>query len=250
MAEFIRAQGIQARHGFFTRRGGVSTGLFASLQCGIKTADDKANVLENRRRALEALGAAPDSLSVLLQIHSADVLTLDTPITPDMPQRGDAMVTRTPGLTLGLVTADCAPLLFHDPVAGVIGAAHSGWKGTLAGIGVATLEAMEKLGAQRRNISAAIGPCIAQESYEVGPEFPEPFIARGRKEFFVPSTTEGHFRFDLRGCIKADLEAARIGTVEVLPQDTYKDEAGFFSNRRATHRGEAVYGLQLSAIIL
>jgi len=247
---FITHASLKARHGFFTRNGGVSGGLFASLNCGVSRAGERENALENRRLAMSALGVPPESLSVLNQTHSSMVLTVDAPVTIDMNEEGDAQVTRTRGITLGVVTADCAPVLLHDPVAGVIGAAHSGWRGTLGFIAPATVMVMEKLGANRRNITAVIGPCIEQRSYEVSPDFPAPFIARDREEFFKPSPKAGHFLFNLKGCIAHDLQTMGVGEVITLPHDTYEDKAHFFSNRRATHRSEAGFGLQLSAISL
>ena len=247
---FITHQVLQARHGFFTRKGGISSGLFGSLNCGSRREEERANALENRRLAMQALGVTPESLSILNQTHSSMVLSVDKPITADANEDGDAQVTRKRGITLGVVTADCAPVLLHDPIAGVIGAVHSGWRGTLGFIAPATVMVMEKLGADRRHITGVIGPCIEQRSYEVGPDFPAPFIAREREPFFKPSAKAGHFMFDLKGCIAHDLQAMGVSQIAVMPQDTYEEEELFFSNRRATHRNETGFGLQLSAITL
>lgn len=250
MAEFISSPVLAVPHGFFTRRGGVSTGIHASLNCSLSKSDDLTAAHENRSRVCSALGAAPASLTSLWQVHGNEVVTLAAPIAPQNRPKADAMVTATGGITLGILTADCAPLLFHDPVAKVIGAAHSGWKGTLGNIAHQTIKAMQALGARPANITAAIGPCITADSYEVGPEFPAPFEAAGYGRFFIPSRKAGHFMFDLKSCIHSQLAAAGVTNVNVLPNDTYKEEADFYSNRRATHRGEAGFGLQISAIRL
>jgi YfiH family protein len=245
-AENLIAPGIA--HGFFGRSGGVSTGLYESLNCGPGSSDDPADVAENRRRVAAALlqGARLISLS---QIHSATVHTLTG--REDRPE-GDGMVTATPGVALGILTADCAPVLLADPEARVIGAAHAGWKGALGGVLEATLEAMETLGASRNNIQAAIGPSISQDNYEVGWDFRDRFLHLGLKNrrFFVPSGREGHYRFDLPGYAAHRLTAAGVGSVAALGVCTYPPENGFFSFRRTTHAGEADYGRQISAIVL
>ena len=250
MAQSLSAPGIA--HGFFGREGGVSTGLYESLNCGPGSSDDAKSVAENRRRIAAAL--APDlradaRLVSLSQIHSAVVHTL--PAWEERPE-GDAMVTATPGLALGILTADCAPVLLADPKAKVIGAAHAGWKGALGGVLEATLDAMEKLGALRDRIAAAIGPCISQNNYEVSWEFRDRFLEHGLKHrrFFIPSDKEGHYRFDLAGYAAHRLTAAGIGSVEMLGVCTYPPENGFFSFRRTTHADEPDYGRQISAIVL
>jgi YfiH family protein len=250
-------------HGFFGREGGVSGGLYDSLNCGPGSSDDPASVTENRRRVAAALAPEAKLLS-LSQIHSAIVHVL--PPTWDQrpaPPRegaarpeGDAMVTATPGLALGILTADCAPVLLADPAAKVIGAAHAGWKGALGkdgrGVLEATLEAMEKLGAARERIRAAIGPCISQSNYEVGWDFRDRFLELGLKNrrFFTPSDREGHYRFDLAGYVAHRLTNAGVAAVEPLGVCTYPPENGFFSFRRTTHKGEPDYGRQISAIVL
>jgi hypothetical protein len=248
-AKNLPAAGIA--HGFFGRDGGVSTGLYASLNCGPGSSDDPKAVAENRRLVTAALApAARDArLISLSQIHSAVVHTL--PAWQERPE-GDAMVTATPGLALGILTADCAPVLLADAKAKVIGAAHSGWKGALGGVLEATLEAMEKLGALRDRISAAIGPCISQENYEVGDDFRARFLEQGAKHrrFFVPSDRAGHHRFDLPGFAAYRLTAAGVGSVESLGICTYPPENRYFSFRRTTHAKEPDYGRQVSAIML
>jgi hypothetical protein len=243
-------------HGFFGRDGGVSTGLYQSLNCGPGSSDDAPAVAENRSRAASALmpGARLISLS---QIHSAIVHVLTEPPPADAPRlEGDAMVTALPGLGLGILTADCAPVLLADPDAKVIGAAHAGWKGALGqggrGVLEASLDAMEKLGAARARIRAANGPCISQDNYEVGWDFRDRFLELGlrQRKFFVPSDREGHYRFDLAGYVAHRLEAAGVGAVEPLGVCTYPPENGFFSFRRTTHAGEPDYGRQVSAIVL
>jgi YfiH family protein len=251
----LEAQGLNGAriaHGFFGRDGGISQGIYASLNCGPGSKDDAAAVAENRRRVADAL--APEvRLISLSQVHSPIIHTLPAR-GPDDGKRleGDGMVTATPGLGLGILTADCAPVLFADAEAGVIGAAHAGWKGALGGVLEATLEAMEKLGALRMRISAAIGPSISQRNYEVGADFRDRFLEAGAKDerFFMPSDREGHFRFDLPGYAAHRLTQAGTGSVETLGICTYPAENGFFSFRRTTHAGEPDYGRQISAIAL
>jgi YfiH family protein len=236
-------------HGFFGRQGGVSTGLYESLNCGPGSQDAAEAVAENRRLVCAAL--APQSALVSLsQIHSPIVHTLCA--APPQRPEGDAMVTATPGLALGILTADCAPVLLADHKAKVIGAAHAGWKGALGGVLEATLEAMEKLGASRTRIAAAIGPCISQDNYEVDFNFRDRFLELGLKHrrFFVPSDKEGHYRFDLPAYAAHRLTAAGLTSLETLGICTYPPENGFFSFRRTTHAKEADYGRQISAIIL
>ena len=239
------------RHGFFTREGGVSGGLYASLNVGLGSDDIRDHVVENRRRATASFGLSAGALCTLHQVHGRAVVRVDRPLGDERP-KADALVTATPGMMLGVLAADCAPVLFADPVAGVIGAAHAGWKGALAGVTDATIAAMEDLGAQRRDIVAVIGPCIAQVSYEVGPEFPAPFIADdgANVRFFGQSSRTGHFLFDLPAYLRARLDAAGIAMAADMGLDTRADDQRFFSYRRATLNGEPDYGRQLSAIAL
>ncbi len=232
-------------HGFLTRRGGVSRGIAAGLNVGLGAGDDGAAVAENRRRAAQAVlpGAR---LVTVYQVHSPDAVIVDEPWNEDARPRADALVTRRRGLVLGIVTADCAPVLLADRAAGVVGAAHAGWKGAHDGVIESTVAAMEALGARRDGIEAAIGPCIAQASYEVGRDFRERFDLRDRS-FFAPGCPD-HYQFDLEGFVARRLADAGVGGVERLGLDTYADEERFFSYRRATHRGEGNYGRQFSLI--
>ena len=236
-------------HGFFGRQGGVSGGIYASLNCGPGSGDDKAHVEENRRRVQATMGAT--TLNTLYQIHSPNVATV-AGAWDGTPPLADAMVTATPGIALGILTADCAPVLFADAEARVIGAAHAGWKGALGGVLEATISAMEMLGARRARIAAAVGPCISQANYEVGPEFIARFTAEdpANARFFVPSDRAGHHRFDLEGYVAHRLRAASVDRIETLGACTYAREADFFSFRRTTHRGEKDYGREISAIVL
>jgi YfiH family protein len=239
------------RHAFFTRQGGVSKGIYGSLNGGVGSNDDTAAVAENRRRMAAHLDVAPDRLISLYQVHSADVLTVTGPWPGERP-RADGLVTDRPGLALAVASADCGPLLFADAQARVIGAAHSGWKGAFTGVAEATLAAMEKLGAERSRIVAVLGPTIGRTAYEVGPEF----IARFRKQdvenerFFAPSNKEGHAFFDLPGYLAMRFARAGVGQFVNLDLCTYSDPARFFSYRRTTHRGEPDYGRLISAITL
>ena len=242
----------RVRHGFFTRDGGVSGGLYQSLNCGFGSGDQTAHVAENRSRAMSQLNAAPDSLVTVYQIHSDQVAVVETPWRRDQAPKADGLATRQPGVTLGILTADCVPVLFAEAEAGVIGAAHAGWRGALDGVLEAVIAAMERLGAARQGIAAGIGPCIAQESYEVGPEFPAPFLQQSaeNQDLFQPAERAGHFMFDLKGYVARRLTAAGIGAVDGLACDTCADEARFFSYRRACRTGEPDYGRGLSAITL
>lgn len=265
-------------HGFCTRHGGVSTGRYASLNTAYSTEDDAANVAENRARITHALGMT--ALVAASQVHGVRVVEVTEPWSREHTPEADAMVTRTPGLLLGIQTADCAPILFADAEAGVVGAAHAGWRGALDGVAEETVVAMEKLGAQRARVVAAIGPCIGAASYEVGAEFRAEFANKnaGYAAFFLtpppaggrtggglnqplqgvlrshpnpPPAGEGIFRkyhFDLKGFIAAQLEACGITRVELLPQDTLTDAEDFFSHRRATLEGDARTGRQMSVI--
>ncbi len=232
-------------HGFMTRRGGVSAGLVGGLNCGFGADDKPALVTENRRRASEAVLPGATLVSVY-QIHSAEAVTVEMPWPDDARPRADAMVTDRRNLLLGIVTADCAPVLMADAEAGVIGAAHAGWRGAHGGVIEATVAAMEGLGARREHIAAAVGPCIAQPNYEVSEDFRAQF-SNDEARFFAPGAA-GHFQFDLPGHVAARLAESRVGEIEVLRHDTYADPARFFSFRRATHRGEPTYGRQLSLI--
>jgi len=240
------------RHAFFTRRGGVSEGMFGSLNCGFGSGDVPENVAANREIAMASLGLPADRLVTLRQVHSATVVTVEQPWRREDSPSADGLVTAVPGIALAVLAADCAPVLFYDPVARVIGAAHGGWRGALGGVVDATIARMAELGAGRRRIRAAIGPCIAQPSYEVGPEFPQRFIAEdpGNVGFFAPARAAGRFLFDLGGYIAHRLVRAGIIRVETVPHDTVVDEQRFFSYRRACLRGERFYRRGLSAIVL
>ncbi len=239
------------RHGFFTRRGGVSNGIYAGLNCGLGSSDDEAAVHENRRRLAAHFGAAPEALLNAWQVHSADVATVTEPWAPGEGPRLDALVTRRPGLVLAVATADCGPLLFADAEAGVIGAAHAGWKGAFTGVLENTALAMEALGAERSRIRVALGPTISRAAYEVGPEFRARFVEAeaDNARFFAASPRLGHHMFDLPAYIGARAEAAGLA-FETLDLCTYADEVRFFSYRRATHRAEPDYGRLFAAITL
>ena len=248
-SSMLRGDGIE--HGFFGRRGGVSKGIFASLNCGPGSGDDRANVIANRKRVTDALSPGAPLLT-LYQIHSAESVSVTAPWNIGEGPHADAMATNVPGLALGILTADCAPVLFADTDARVIGAAHAGWKGALGGVTDSAIAAMEALGAKRTRIAAAIGPCISQTNYEVGPEFQDRFLESDSHfaRFFIPSDKPDHFRFDLEGFVAQRLAACGIARVEQLSTCTYAAEDDFFSFRRATHRGETDYGRQVSAIVL
>ena len=249
--EVIRASAISPLpHGFLGRRGGVSTGEVAGLNVGYGSKDDRDAIAENRRRAVDAVLPGAE-LATLHQIHSADVVYVESAWPQEQRPQADAMVTDRPKLLLGILTADCAPVLFADERAGVIGAAHAGWRGAISGVTDSTIEAMQQLGARRDDISATVGPCIAQPSYEVDEEFRERFLGddESNARFFAISVG-GALRFDLPGYVVHRLLAAGIGQVEALHLDTYAEPDRFYSFRRATHRGEADYGRQLSAVAL
>jgi YfiH family protein len=239
------------RHGFFTRAGGVSSGMYASLNCGVGSNDQRALVRENRARVAAAIGATPDKLATPHQVHGTAAVVVEEVWAPGDGPKADALVTNRPGIALGVGTADCGPILFADAEAGVIGAAHSGWRGALAGIGESCVVAMEGLDARRERIVAVLGPTISQPNYEVGAEVRDRFIADhpGNARFFAPSARPGHFLFDLPGAIVARLNAAGVATSSV-GLCTYADPERFFSYRRTTHRREADYGRLLSVIML
>ncbi len=235
-------------HGFLGRRGGVSTGIHSGLNVGVGSDDDRDAVLENRRRAAEAVLPGAELVTVH-QVHSPDVVTVTGPIPLDARPPADAMVTDRPGLLLGILTADCAPVLLADADAGIVGAAHAGWKGAIGGVTDKTIDAMVALGADRSRIHAAIGPCIARASYEVDAGFARRFQEQDpENERFFAAGRPDHFQFDLEGYVASRLAAAGIGRVEMLGLDTYPDATRFYSFRRATHRGEPGYGRQISLI--
>jgi polyphenol oxidase len=238
-------------HGFLGRQGGVSTGIYQSLNCGPGSQDSRDAVMENRKRAIAALASA-STLVTLYQIHSAEAVTVSQPWEIGQNPKADAMATDRPGLILGILTADCAPILLADEEAQVIGAAHAGWNGALAGITDSVLAAMARLGARPERIRAAIGPCISQAAYEVGPEFEPRFHAAdpANARFFAPSSRAGHWRFDLPAYVAHRLKQAGVVSVEALDACTYARDTEFFSYRRTTHRKEPDYGRQLSAIAL
>jgi len=239
-------------HGFFTRDGGTSTGIYAGRNCGLGSDDLRAHVIENRGRTADDLNVPRDHLLTVHQIHSPTIVVVTAPWAEGAAPKGDALVTATPGIGLGILTADCTPILFADPTAGIIGAAHAGWKGAIGGVLEATVEAMLELGAERDQIISSIGPTISQTNYEVGPEFEQQFIARaaGNTAYFIPSAREGHFQFDLPGFVADRLSALGVGKVENTGLCTYADPDRFFSFRRTTHAGEPDYGRQISAIAL
>lgn len=247
--EILTSDALAARHGFFTRKGGASSGIFAGLNCGTGSSDQAEIVAINRARVTEAMGVAPESLVTVHQVHSARAVSVTGPLT--VRPEADAMVTATPGVLLGILTADCQPVLFHDSAAGVIGAAHAGWRGALDGVLEATLDAMERLGAERTRIHAVIGPTISQKAYEVGVEFFERFrdedIESAR---FFATGAEGRLLFDLPGYGLFRLRAAGVGHAEWIGHCTYSDPARFYSYRRTTHAGEADYGRLISTIRL
>jgi YfiH family protein len=238
------------RHGFLTRRGGVSDGIYASLNCGLGSRDDQGAVVENRARALRNAGLNPDSLSTAYQVHSAKVAVVDEAWNETERPQVDGLVTKTRGKSLGILTADCVPVLFADPEAGVIGASHAGWKGAIGGVLQETVATMEGLGADRARIQAGIGPAIAQKSYEVGPEFPQPFIDRDRANarFFTTAARCRHFMFDLVGFVEQELKALGLGSVALAGNDTCAEAQDFFSYRRTTLAKEPDYGRQISVI--
>lgn len=248
-APFVTAAPLNGiPHGFFGRRGGVSTGGLASLNCGLGSGDDPALIAENRRRVAEA--ALPGAtLTGLYQVHGNRCVIVDEQTDPAARPEADALATRTPGLLLGILTADCVPVLFADREAGVVGAAHAGWKGAIAGVTDATIEAMESLGASRTGIVAAIGPCIGRASYEVDDGFVRRFLGDDpANERFFAAGKPGHVMFDIAAYVAARLAAAGVSRIAIGGQDTYASPEDYFSYRRACHRGENTYGRQLSVI--
>lgn len=243
---------LSVRHAYFTRQGGVSDGFYASLNCGYGSRDLPAKVARNRDIAMALLGVPADRLATCRQVHSAVAVTVEQPWKIEDAPRADAMATDVPGLALGVLAADCAPVLLCDPVARIIGAAHAGWRGAFGGVVEATVETMERLGAQRLHIRAGIGPCIGRGSYEVGPEFPHPIVAHDptAARYFATAPRSGHFLFDLAGYVGHRLACCGVPAVECADCDTVTGEDRFFSYRRACLRGEPAFGLGLSAIVL
>jgi purine-nucleoside/S-methyl-5'-thioadenosine phosphorylase / adenosine deaminase len=242
----------RVRHGFLTRAGGVSRGAFEALNCGYSSGDRADRVEQNRALALALLGAPAASLCTVRQVHGAEVLVARAPEPGRPSRRADALVSDRPGITLGVLSADCAPVLLADPEAGVIGAAHAGWRGALAGVVEATVRAMAQLGARPARICAAVGPCIAQSSYEVGPDLQQPVIAEdgASAAFFEPVAGSDRLLFDLEAYVLRRLARAGIEHCQALGADTFADEARFFSARRTRKAGGERFGLLLSAIAL
>lgn len=239
-------------HGFFTREGGISSGIYEGRNCGLGSDDLRSKVIENRGRTADDLGVPRDHLLTVYQVHSPNVIVADKPWATDAAPEGDALVTATRGLALGILTADCTPVLFADPEAGVIGAAHAGWKGAIGGVLEATLDAMTSLGAKPAQISCSVGPTISQANYEVGPEFQKQFVAEAPDNniYFIPSARENHFQFDLSRFVADRLDRLGINSIDNINLCTYADATRFFSYRRTTHAGESDYGRQISSIAL
>jgi purine-nucleoside/S-methyl-5'-thioadenosine phosphorylase / adenosine deaminase len=256
MATMLQSPALSAligiRHGFFTRTGGVSKGCYESLNGGVGSDDAPAHVAENRARMAAAVGVLPDRLISAYQIHSPVVVTVDKPWDVNARPKADAIVTRTSGLAIAVSTADCGPILFADAKAGVIGAAHAGWRGALSGVAEATIAAMEQCGADRSRIVAALGPMIRQQNYEVGPEFVAQFTADepSNEDFFLNAPRAGHALFDLAGYVAARLAQAGIGQIDDIGRCTYAEPETFFSYRRSVHRREPDYGRHLNTITL
>ena len=240
------------RHAFFTRDGGVSTGLYEGLNGGTGSSDKPEHIAENRARMAAAVGVKPEHFLTAYQIHSPDVVVAETPWPQDARPKADAIVTKVPGLAIGISTADCGPVLFADPHARVLGAAHAGWRGAFGGVIESTLAAMERLGADRARVVAAAGPMISQPNYEVGQELVDRFLAAdpANARFFVPAARPGHVLFDLPGYVVSRLEAAGVGQIENLAVCTYGNPSQFYSYRRSTHRAEPDYGRHINAIAL
>jgi polyphenol oxidase len=246
----LTADSLSVPHGFCTRRGGVSAGAYASLNCSFSSGDDRDAVIENRARAVRAVGNG--QLVGLMQVHGADVVEVTEPWQPGAGPEADAMVTDRPGIALGIVTADCAPVLLADTSAGVVGAAHAGWRGAVAGVIEATVAAMQRVGARRERITAAIGPCIQQNSYEVASDLRDALLhqSAANATFFAPGEREARWQFDLPGYCASRLSNAGVHNVATVNADTASDEARFFSHRRRTLRGGGPIGHQISIIVL
>lgn len=249
MLEIITSDAIPFRHGFFTRKGGASSGVFAGLNCGSGSSDQAEIVAINRGRVAEAMGVAPDALAAVHQVHSADVVTITAP--GEARPRADGLVTRQPGIALSILTADCQPVLFADPESGVIGAAHAGWRGAFDGVLEATVSAMAGLGARPDRICAVIGPCISQAAYEVSEEFLQTFLTEDPQNArFFANGRAGRYQFDLPSYGLYRLREAGVGEASWTGHCTYADPARFFSYRRTTHAGEADYGRLIATIRL
>jgi polyphenol oxidase len=246
-ADALKLSGIA--HGFFGRKGGHSSGIFASLNCGLGSGDDRATVTRNRSEVAYALGGTEDHIVTAFQVHSAEAMIVSKPFAFDERPKLDGLVTNVPGIILGSLTADCCPVLFADPDARIVACAHAGWKGALGGVTDATIIKMEELGSQRSNIRAVLGPTISQRSYEVGPEFRETFPAETHR-YFMTSKRAGHFMFDLPGYLAGKLRKSGIGHVGDVARCTYTLADEYFSYRRATHAKETDYGRQIAAITL
>ena len=252
----LKAKNLEAldgiRHAFFTREGGVSSGVYEGLNGGTGSNDKPEHIAENRARMAAAVGVTPENFLTAYQIHSPDVVVAEKPWPQSQRPRADAIVTQVPGLAIGISTADCGPVLFADPQARVLGAAHAGWRGAFGGVIESTLAAMEKLGADRTRVVAAAGPMISQANYEVGQELVDRFLATepANDRFFAPATRPGHAMFDLPGYVVARLQAAGVRHVENLAVCTYGNPAQFYSYRRSTHRAEPDYGRHINAIAL
>ncbi len=250
--EPLRSVQLRVPHGFFTRAGGISSGPYASLNCSLSGGDARDAVLRNRAAAARALAANPDNLVGLMQIHGTDVVHVTEAWQPGAGPRADAMVTDRPTIALGIITADCAPILFADTQAGVVGAAHAGWRGAVAGVIEATIAAMVRLGARPAAIAAAIGPCIRQPSYEVSADLRDAVLAHAAADdrFFAPGQRPARWQFDLAGYCAARLTAAGITLIETVDANTAADEARFFSYRRRTLGGGGPIGHQISIVAL
>ena len=240
------------RHGFFTRLGGTSRGLYQSLNCGAGSDDDRVCIIQNRTRVAQHLGSVHDDVVTLYQVHSADALVVDEPVPREALPKADALVTAKRGLVIGVLTADCTPVLFADGKAGVVAAAHAGWRGALDGVLESTVRTMETLGARPADIRAAVGPCISQRAYEVGPEFEAEFLARdpANAKFFVRKNRDSKPHFDLPGFVNHKLQVLGLATIENFAPCTYENESLFFSYRRSQHKKQPDYGRQISAIVV
>ncbi len=249
---FLSADNIVTPHGFFTRKGGISKGIYDSLNCAWGSKDSLADVMTNRALVVQTLGPSVSDLLTAAQVHSNRVQVVDKVWTRERAPELDALVTKMPNVALGILTADCAPVLFCDAKNKVIGAAHAGWKGAFGGVLENTVEAMISIGAERGEICAAIGPCIHQASYEVDAGFRQTFLNfdPAYESYFTDSVNEGHYQFDLPAFVKLKLEGLNLASVEASPADTYVDAENFFSYRRTTHRNEPDYGRQISVLVL